>query len=491
MTSAGGLQLDGFNAEKKIGFEHQGYQHYEFPNHFHKTQREFDQQLARDHRKTNLCLAQGIKLIIIPDFPKRTSLLNLPEVVESEYQRLGISPKIHPSLVAIEPDRVFDRSQYEILSTIARSKGGRLLSQGYLGDRVALEWECRQGHQWLAMPNGVKSGTWCGACYGNIETTIEDVVTALDSIGWELIEATQGKEKKRVIVVKCDRGHQFSTSWKLIRRGNACSFCRSEDAPTIDTLRQHARSNGGRCLSSEFTRANDNYSWECAAQHQWQASYSSIKRGSWCRKCRMEETANKNRKITIEAIHAYARERGGECLSRELVDSRSPVVWRCAVGHEWATPPDPVLRRKSWCRACAAKTMGQRPLTLADMQSIAKMRGGKCLSDRYINGRQSLKWECQLGHIWTNSGGNISRGQWCPTCAGKKKLTLKDAQDHARRLGGVCLSLEYVNAGTKLDWKCAQAHQWSASFTSVRGTQNRRGTWCPVCSRKNRRTKEN
>jgi len=33
-------------------------------------------------------------------------------------------------------------------------------------------------------------------------------------------------------------------------------------------------------------------------------------------------------------------------------------------------------------------------------QRIAIKRGGKCLSERYVNSRSSLIFECHKGHIW-------------------------------------------------------------------------------------------
>jgi hypothetical protein len=62
-----------------------------------------------------------------------------------------------------------------------------------------------------------------------------------------------------------------------------------------------------------------------------------------------------------------------------------------------------------------------------------------------------------------------------------KKLTIKEMQLIAKERGGKCLSTKYVNVHTKLLWKCSEGHQWRA----IPNTVKNRGIWCRVCSRKN------
>ncbi len=77
--------------------------------------------------------------------------------------------------------------------------------------------------------------------------------------------------------------------------------------------------------------------------------------------------------------------------------------------------------------------MGNIKLTLQDMQAIARKYGGKCLSQEYVNNRTKLLWECGKGHQWETEPYHVkSHGQWCPECAGVKKLTLQDIQMLAR-----------------------------------------------------------
>lgn len=69
-TILNGLELDGvvFNEKNEIlfAFEYDGYQHFNFPNIFHETKQEFDEQVERDKLKDKMCKELGIKLIRIP-----------------------------------------------------------------------------------------------------------------------------------------------------------------------------------------------------------------------------------------------------------------------------------------------------------------------------------------------------------------------------------------------------------------------------------------
>ena len=59
-------EFDGYNEEHKIAFEYHGYQHYIFPNYFHKTEEIFKAAQERDRIKEQYCIDNNIKLIVIP-----------------------------------------------------------------------------------------------------------------------------------------------------------------------------------------------------------------------------------------------------------------------------------------------------------------------------------------------------------------------------------------------------------------------------------------
>lgn len=60
------LELDGYCENKKLAFEYQGYQHYIFPNRWHRSLEDFNKGLRRDQFKFDRCNAYGVYLITIP-----------------------------------------------------------------------------------------------------------------------------------------------------------------------------------------------------------------------------------------------------------------------------------------------------------------------------------------------------------------------------------------------------------------------------------------
>jgi len=118
---------------------------------------------------------------------------------------------------------------------------------------------------------------------------------------------------------------------------------------------------------------------------------------------------------------------------------------------------------------------------IEEMQSIAKDRGGWCLSKKYASVEKNLKWQCgKCDHIWDAKPANIIwNNQWCPKCGGNQRLTIEEMNAIAKSRGGKCLSKKYINTRTKLKWQCGDfKHIWYAIPDSVK-----RGSWCPVCAR--------
>jgi hypothetical protein len=51
------------------------------------------------------------------------------------------------------------------LQALAQERGGRCLSERYLGNEAHYRFECTAGHQWEASFKNIVRGTWCRQCY--------------------------------------------------------------------------------------------------------------------------------------------------------------------------------------------------------------------------------------------------------------------------------------------------------------------------------------
>ncbi|NVM52853.1 MAG: zinc-ribbon domain-containing protein [Candidatus Helarchaeota archaeon] len=238
---------------------------------------------------------------------------------------------------------------------------------------------------------------------------------------------------------------------------------------TIKEMQEIARYRGGKCLSTEYINSRTKLEWRCKKGHKWEARPDTIKHGHWCPECGSE-------KLTIKEMQEIAKRNGGKCLSTEYINSHTKLDWQCIERHEWkATPAN--IKSGKWCPKCANKRKGiYHKLTIEEMQEIARQSGGKCISPQYFNVETNLEWQCKEGHQWKARPDHIKEGSWCPKCANLKKLTIEEMQEIAKQRGGKCLSNEYINNRTKLEWQCKKGHIWEAQPYSIKC-----GTWCPEC----------
>jgi len=355
------MELDGYCRSLKIAFEHQGKQHYSTKTHFISTQKELLKRKRDDKRKKEICKNRGILLIQIPEVP---------------------------AIVPIE----------KIKKIIKR--------------------KCKINN--IRLPDD----------FDSIEIDLYNVYTSYRS------------------------------------------------AELLIEFKKIAEKRNGNCLSQKYINSASKLKWECEHGHQWKALPGNIIKGHWCPKCSGRE------KLTIQEMYQIAKEREGKCLSREYVGANHKLKWECKYGHQWEARPSNI-KSGIWCPKCGIKKSAKiRSLTIEEMHQIAENLGGKCISEKYINIDTKLLWECEKGHQWWAIPWTVKKGHWCPICAGNIKLTIEDMRKIAIERGGKCLSQEYVNTHTKLLWQCENRHQWTAIPSNIK-----RGRWCPVCYKQNRRKK--
>ncbi len=123
-----------------------------------------------------------------------------------------------------------------------------------------------------------------------------------------------------------------------------------------------------------------------------------------------------------------------------------------------------------------------KKLSITEMQNLAESRNGKCLSDKYVSFVRKLTWECEKGHVWDALPNSIKQGHWCPECARIKRITItiQEMQKLAELNNGKCLSTEYKGRSQKLRWQCSEGHEWEAVPNNIKHL----GNWCPYCSKR-------
>lgn len=366
----------------------------------------------------------------------------------------------------------------EELQNIAIINGGLCLSPVYKNARTKLKWQCANGHQWKTVATQIKKGHWCYQCH--IEAIVEYEFKELKKIvaahGGLCLSATY-KNNLTHLKFQCREGHLFQKIPSSVKQGSWCPHCSHRAKLTIEECQQLAEKRNGKCLTAKYINMQTHLKWECEKGHTWMAAMSEVKhQATWCPYC-----AGKA-KHTIEEMHEKAKERGGKCLSTKYINSKTKLEWECALGHRWETMPAEIYSGR-WCPKCKGIKIGNlKRLTIADVQKLAESKGGKLLSEKYIDAHTPMKWQCGKGHQWMANAGHVKHHTWCPVCSQTAKHTIEEMHLIATLQKGKCLSKKIVNNTTKLKWKCANGHIWMAIPKTIV-----KGHWCARCSHKIKR----
>lgn len=419
---------------------------------------------------------------------------------------------------------------------LAKNKDGNCLSTEYKNARSNLEWQCKEGHSWLATYQSVKGGSWCPYCAGK-RPYDRDMLDEIASKHKGICLSEHYSPGKKV-KWQCKNGHIFSSDPRHAKRGHWCPYCAGTIKLTLNHAKKLARTRGGFCRSREYIKSSAKLDWECGNGHHWRASYNSVLKGSWCpicsqglgeRLCRIYFEAAFKAKFPNSRGLSWLKNERGNFLELDGYNEHLKIAFEHQGEHHYegthyfSTPQFDDLKKKlcienevmlvevpqigklidlSDLPDLIKKSLNENnrenislpeinqvdfsdayhPKWIEELNEIAYEKGGKCLSSIYLGSNKRLKWECKEGHIWMSSPEKIKRGDWCDKCAriesGKNRsLGIDIAKDIAKKRGGDCLSSEYINNRTKLTWQCHKGHTWGAIISNVR-----KGHWCPICA---------
>lgn len=174
-------------------------------------------------------------------------------------------------------------------------------------------------------------------------------------------------------------------------------------------------------------------------------------------------------------LHAQevAKSKGGQCLSNSYIHANEKLLWKCKAGHEWWAIYNNI-KGGSWCRKCSLDLARNG---VEGARKLAKSFNGECLSLEYKNALTKLEWKCEFGHTWCAKYNNVKTGHWCPVCANRVPYSIEYINEYLREFGIVCVSSEYKYCKAKLNFVCAKGHEWSSTFDAIKN----KGRLCKRC----------
>jgi hypothetical protein len=231
----GGLELDGYNEKLNLAFEYNGKQHYHHITFYHKDVESFNKQLERDKQKIELCKQNKINLITIPyNVHKMVDKFNF---IKKELKDLNI---LFDDTITI--------NEHEIIATIgshntmlqecidfAESKGGKCLSDKYLGYDQELKFVCERNHHFTSTKKRINNERFCRDCqYEDMRNTYDEALEKIHAFGYTecILEKdgykTEYANNKTPMWVICPKKHPpIQVSLTNMKKGT-CKFCGDE-----------------------------------------------------------------------------------------------------------------------------------------------------------------------------------------------------------------------------------------------------------------------
>ncbi len=237
---------------------------------------------------------------------------------------------------------------------------------------------------------------------------------------------------------RCPKGHVWKTSINNRgSQGTGCPACPRKNNNVVTDENNlaivfpeiagewHPEKNANLRPSGIRPKSNQKYWWQCSKGHEWQATASSRASGSGCPYCygRFATKENNLASRYPELIEEWDQEKNkGLNPSGFTPHVGKQVWWLCGKGHSWQATIYNRAKNKSGCPDCAQNA--SRRYSIEDIQTIAKIRGGKCLSTEYTSCRAKIKLCCKEGHIWEIRADSVLyTRKWCPACARRPYTT--------------------------------------------------------------------
>ena len=306
-----GLELDGYDPSNRVAFEYQGRQHYMRVAHFQRTDAAFESQLRRDRETAARCLANGVRLIIIP---YTVQMLNIRAFVRAKLAELNLT------LAAAEgtENEFFDtvrasgphaRKQFAKFEKVVHDKGGVCLSKKYLGNRVPMRVLCGKKHEFEATLEGIdqpesRGPRFCPVCGGTKPKTKQEHKEQAESCGYTYRGSgsrvsEDGKRTRTTILVTCPFGHNTEPTWENFKPTNGkpkrgCVHCYNLRRGKNRRLNIVAAQRKLKIKIQETYVCNsEKYKWKCDARgHIFCSTWTSFseKLGA-CTQCSMIDYA--------------------------------------------------------------------------------------------------------------------------------------------------------------------------------------------------------
>lgn len=240
---------------------------------------------------------------------------------------------------------------YKKLYDLAINNNHELVSTEYEGLRCKMVFRCSKGHIFEKTPEGYKLRPRCTVCSNRYVKDIDEVRTIIESKGYTLL-SNKYINSKTPIEIKCGNCGETSmiklTNFKNMKM---CSKCTPSRKKTYSEVKQLIEGIGYKLLSTEYINNHSKLLLQCDRGHFFQSTYADLRSGNNCQFCTRENLSHKF-KIEYSEVKSYIENLGFNLISSHYGNCKSPIQVQCTEGHIFITTYDNFKNKGNRCPMC-------------------------------------------------------------------------------------------------------------------------------------------
>jgi len=246
--------------------------------------------------------------------------------------------------------------------------------------------------------------------------TYEYVKEFINSTGYTLLSDNY-KNNMTKLLIRCDKGHEYSVTIGNFQKGNRCSICSGVNNKklTYSYVKEFINSTGYTLLSNDYTNIGTKLLIRCDKGHEYSAIFKSFKNGCRCSICSHKKAGFKKR-ISFSEVKETIEMENYTLLSNDYINSGAKLKVICPEGHEYNVSFSH-FKNGTRCRYCMSDILNIKLKHSYDyVKSYIESFGYTLLSDTYTNNKSKIEIKCDKGHRFSMIFNSFQRGQRCPIC---------------------------------------------------------------------------
>lgn len=286
------LELDGYNEELKIAFEHQGDQHYDTNHPLNQMNQNPNTTIENDKIKNKLCKENKIQLIYIPQLRHRVGITGNKNLLRQILVDHGFTENINIEITQKELNTSRLEKIYNTIKLLVESKEGKLLDNIYISDSSPIQIICKQNHKFITTAGRLKSDRWCPECAPNKKLNYKKVKQRLSDKNIKLISNNYVNSTTELKLQCKICSYEWNSDYNNISSGRGCPKCgrkKSNDAKriSIEDVIAFAKQNELILRNpDDYSGAHDKSTWICKNNHEFIRPLTKLKNNTKCPECK-------------------------------------------------------------------------------------------------------------------------------------------------------------------------------------------------------------